>query len=204
MFGGPSLALPVTQWVVNHVMHLSAFVPLICLSGGSSAHLSSIVPVTSLHPPTPPICPSFPSFSLLRDCLFCHYFLAAGGNSGNLVNPLTTNCPLLPRCLNKQNGGGGGVRPPRNYKRQVATVTPLLGSLHFYSLQPASHFQSHFILRLSEMSGKVWILCLCFCVSVAEAHIWAWMLNMPHRPLKDGVRTLRDHPAAARAATVRH
>lgn len=57
---------------------------------------------------------------------------------------------------------------------------------------------------MSEMSGKLSLLFLCFCVSVAEAHIWAWMLNMPHRPPKDGVRSPREHPPVARAATVRH
>lgn len=56
---------------------------------------------------------------------------------------------------------------------------------------------------MSEMSGKVSLLCLCFCVSLAEAHIWAWMLNMPHRPPKDGAGPLREHPPVARAATVR-
>ncbi|XP_056898932.1 dickkopf-related protein 3-like [Takifugu flavidus] len=54
---------------------------------------------------------------------------------------------------------------------------------------------------MSEMSGKRSLLFLCFCVSVAEAHIWAWMLNMPHRPPKDGVRSPREHPPVARAAT---
>lgn len=106
--------LPVTQWLVNHVMHLSAFVPVICLSGGDKAGRGDARPgsIVQVPPPTPHICPSFPSFSLLHDCLFCHYFLTAGGNSGNLVNPLTTNCPLLPRCLNKQNGGGGSQARP--------------------------------------------------------------------------------------------
>lgn len=56
---------------------------------------------------------------------------------------------------------------------------------------------------MSEMSGKVSVLCLCFCVSLAEAHIWAWMLNMPHRPPKDGSGSLGEHPPVARAATVR-
>lgn len=42
-------------------------------------------------------------------CLFCHYFVAAGGNSGNLADPLTTNRPLLPY---KHNGGGGESGPP--------------------------------------------------------------------------------------------
>lgn len=49
--------------------------------------------------------------SLLHDWSFCHYFLAAGGDPGNLVNLLTTNCLLLPCCLDKQPGWGGGVKP---------------------------------------------------------------------------------------------
>ena len=50
------------------------------------------------------------SLSLLHDWSFCHYFLAAGGDLGNLVNLLTTNCLLLPCCLDKQPGWGG-VKP---------------------------------------------------------------------------------------------
>lgn len=197
---GPSLALPVTQWLVNRVMHLSAFVPLICLSGrdkagGGDARLGSIVPGCCQ---TVPICLSF---SLLRDCLFCHYFLAAGGSSGNLVNLLTSNCPLLPRSLNKQNGGGGR-QAPRTIKVTVKRILVLLDHFTFtvFSQWVAVIFNSF----LSEMSGKLSMFCLCFCLSLAEAHIWAWMLNMPHRPLKEGVRTPRDHPTVARAATVRH
>lgn len=141
---GPSLALPVTQWLVNRVMHLSAFVPLICLSGrdkagGGDARLGSIVPGCCQ---TVPICPSF---SLLRDCLFCHYFLAAGGSSGNLVNLLTSNCPLLPRSLNKQNGGGGEASPP-NYKSHGEKDPGTSGSLHFYCLQPVSRSDFQLLL----------------------------------------------------------
>lgn len=109
-----------------------------------SAPLCRLLSDRHVSPPAP-ICPSFPSFSLLRDCLFCHYFLAAGGNSGNLVNPLTTNCPLLPCCLNKQNGGGGSQAPHTikvTVKRQVATVTACILALldHF----TCSDFQAHF------------------------------------------------------------
>lgn len=83
MFGGPSLALPVTQWVVNHVMHLSAFVPVSCLSGGDKAgrgdaRLGSIVPgccqaVTSVHKP-PPTTPTSALLSPLFLCSTTAYF----------------------------------------------------------------------------------------------------------------------------------
>ncbi|XP_034426649.1 dickkopf-related protein 3-like isoform X2 [Hippoglossus hippoglossus] len=42
------------------------------------------------------------------------------------------------------------------------------------------------------MSGNLWMLVLCLCVSWAEARIWAWMLNMPQSPPKDGA--LREGP----------
>lgn len=197
---GPSVALPVTQGAVKRVVHLSAFVPLICLSGRDKAGrgdacLCCCQTLASVRRPL--ICP----LSLLHDWSFCHYFLAAGGNSGNLVNPLTTNCPLLPYCLNQQNAGGGSRPPPRDYKRQGEKA----GS-HCRCPDPGGPGGLLLFSRcdsMSEMSGKVSLLCLCFCVSLAEAHIWAWMLNMPHRPPKDGAGSLREHPPVARAATVR-
>lgn len=53
------------------------------------------------------------------------------------------------------------------------------------------------------MLGNVWMLGLCLCVSWAEAHIWAWMLNMPHSPPKEGAKALRDSAPVAKATTVR-
>ena len=71
------------------------------------------------------------SLSLLHDWSFCHYFLAAGGDLGNLVNLLTTNCLLLPCCLDKQPGWGGSEAPvtykSRCWKRRQPL--PLHGSL---------------------------------------------------------------------------
>lgn len=43
---------------------------------------------------------------------------------------------------------------------------------------------------------------LCLCLSWAEAHIWAWMLNMPHSPPKDGAKAVRGVTPAAKATTV--
>ncbi|XP_069560716.1 dickkopf-related protein 3-like [Brachyistius frenatus] len=37
-----------------------------------------------------------------------------------------------------------------------------------------------------KMSGNLWLLCLCLCFCWTEAHIWAWMLNLPHSPPKEG------------------
>lgn len=107
-------ALAVTQWVVKHVMHLSAFVLLVCLSGRDNhaeVVLASALLCETVVSPSRPSVPSSPSLSLLHDWSFCHYFLAAGGDPGNLVNLLTTNCLLLPCCLDKQPGWGGGVKP---------------------------------------------------------------------------------------------
>lgn len=106
-------ALAVTQWVVKHVMHLSAFVLLVCLSGRDNhaeVVLASALLCETVVSPSRPSVPSSPSLSLLHDWSFCHYFLAAGGDPGNLVNLLTTNCLLLPCCLDK-HPGWGGVKP---------------------------------------------------------------------------------------------
>ncbi|XP_061665795.1 dickkopf-related protein 3-like isoform X2 [Syngnathoides biaculeatus] len=42
---------------------------------------------------------------------------------------------------------------------------------------------------------------LCLCFALAEAHIWAWMLNMPHSPPKDGAVAPRVVAPPARATT---
>lgn len=102
----------------------SSFVCLAEINQAEVVLVSALLcqPVTSIHRPH---LPSFPSFSLPHDWSFCHYFLAAGGNPGNLVNPLTTNCLLLPCCLDKQPGGGG-VKPQWPIKvmeEEAATVT---------------------------------------------------------------------------------
>lgn len=69
-------------------------------------HCVKLLSAHHVHPSPPcPISPMSP-FSLLCDWSFCYYFLAAGGDPGNLVNPLTTNCLLLPCCLDKQPSGG--------------------------------------------------------------------------------------------------
>lgn len=56
----------------------------------------------------------------------------------------------------------------------------------------------------TEMFFNLWTLCLCLCFYLAEARIWAWMLNMPHSPPKAGGRTLRESSPAAKAAAVSH
>lgn len=109
---GPAVALPVTQRAAKHVMHSSAFVLLVCLSGRDNhAEEEEVVlvsaPLSPLPSPLPaPTSPPSLLSPLLHDWSLCHYFLAAGGDPGNLVNPLTTNCLLLPCCLDKQPGGG--------------------------------------------------------------------------------------------------
>lgn len=55
-----------------------------------------------------------------------------------------------------------------------------------------------------EMSGNLWMISLCLCVSWADAHIWAWMLNMPHSPPKEGAKAFQEQAPVARAATVRY
>lgn len=52
------------------------------------------------------------------------------------------------------------------------------------------------------MLGNLWPLFLCLCVSWAEAHIWAWMLNMPHSPPKEEAKALRDSAPVAKTTTV--
>lgn len=99
------------QWLYSETCHAFAVVLLICLSGRDNhrlgACLGSAVRSSPSHPsiPSQPQLHSFPS-SPLHDWSFCHYFLAAGGDPCNSVNPLTTNCLLLPCCLDKQPGGG--------------------------------------------------------------------------------------------------
>lgn len=48
------------------------------------------------------------------------------------------------------------------------------------------------------------MLCLCLCFSWTDAHIWAWMLNMPHSPPKEGPKALRDSTPVAKPSTVRY
>lgn len=52
------------------------------------------------------------------------------------------------------------------------------------------------------MLGNLWMLSLFLCVSCAEAHIWAWMLNMPHSPPKEGTKALRENLPVAKPVTV--
>lgn len=55
------------------------------------------------------------------------------------------------------------------------------------------------------MLGNLWMLCLCLCFSaLAEASIWAWMLNMPHSPPKEGAKALRESAPVVKATTVRY
>ncbi|XP_062331070.1 dickkopf-related protein 3-like [Osmerus eperlanus] len=42
------------------------------------------------------------------------------------------------------------------------------------------------------MSRTLFFLCLFVCMLRAQARIWAWMLNMPHGPPKEGSIPLRD------------
>ncbi|KAG8008765.1 Beta-tectorin [Nibea albiflora] len=51
------------------------------------------------------------------------------------------------------------------------------------------------------MLGNLWMLCLCLCFSRAEARIWAWMLNMPHSPPKEGAKALRESAPLAKVPT---
>lgn len=64
--------LPVTQWLVNHVMHLSAFVPVICLSGGDKAGRGDARPGSIVQVPPPP--PTSALLSPLFPCSTTAYF----------------------------------------------------------------------------------------------------------------------------------
>lgn len=55
-----------------------------------------------------------------------------------------------------------------------------------------------------EMLGNLWMVCLCICFSWTDAHIWAWMLNMPHSPPKEGAKALRESVPVAKTAMVRY
>lgn len=129
---GPAVALPVSQGVVKHVMHLSAFVLLVCLSGRDNHTEVALVSALLCGAVFSPSRPSIP-FSPLHDWSLCHYFLAAGGDPGNLVNPLTTNCLLLPCCLDKQPGERRGSRAPVTYKSHVGR-----GGSHCHYMDPCS------------------------------------------------------------------
>lgn len=111
VFGVKTCSGSTCQRAVKHVINLSAFVLLVCFSGRDN-HVKVVLvlallceTVVSPSPPSVPHLSSFP-FSPLHEWPFCHYFLTAGGDPNNLVNPLTTNCLLLLCCLDKQPGGG--------------------------------------------------------------------------------------------------
>lgn len=109
----------------------------VCLVGTNPAEVV-LVP----GPLCRPLCPLPLRPLLLHDWSFCHYFLAAGGDPGNLVNPLTTNCLLLPCCLGKQLGGGagwGGGQALVTYKSHAGGA----GS-HCHSVDPCSPDSLHF------------------------------------------------------------
>lgn len=58
-------------------------------------------------------------------------------------------------------------------------------------------------LSVSEMLGKPNLVLLFLWISGTDAHIWAWMLNMPHSPPKEGPKALRESTPVAKALTVR-
>ena len=120
----------------------------------------------------------------------------------------------------KSQAGGGGTtitaRIPADLTPSdrrwislvVVVVVELLSSDPFFLLLQVTdsvveHFQSCLSGFEAEMLGNLWMLCLCLCSSWAEAHIWAWMLNMPHSPPKEGAKALREHVPVAKAPTVR-
>ncbi|CAL8304994.1 unnamed protein product [Lota lota] len=39
---------------------------------------------------------------------------------------------------------------------------------------------------------SLWLACFCLWFSLAQARIWAWLLNMPYSPPKDGPSAQRD------------
>ncbi|KAK7919351.1 hypothetical protein WMY93_010635 [Mugilogobius chulae] len=45
------------------------------------------------------------------------------------------------------------------------------------------------------------IVCLLLCFTYTEARIWAWMLNMPHNPTKEGAKALMDPAPAPKPTT---
>lgn len=53
------------------------------------------------------------------------------------------------------------------------------------------------------MFWKGSLVCLFLCFSWTEARIWAWMLNMPHSPPKEGAKALRESAPDAKVLTVR-
>lgn len=53
------------------------------------------------------------------------------------------------------------------------------------------------------MFGNLWLVCLCLSFYGTEARIWAWMLNMPHSPPKEGAKALRQSTPVAKPVTVR-
>ncbi|KAF7203985.1 dickkopf-related protein 3 isoform X2 [Nothobranchius furzeri] len=51
------------------------------------------------------------------------------------------------------------------------------------------------------MMGKLNLFCLLLSFSYTEARIWAWMLNMPHTPPKEGAKALRENIPISKALT---
>ncbi|XP_015243360.1 PREDICTED: dickkopf-related protein 3-like [Cyprinodon variegatus] len=56
-------------------------------------------------------------------------------------------------------------------------------------------------LSVSEMLGKSNLVLLFLWISGTDARIWAWMLNMPHSPPKEGPKALRESTPVAKAFT---
>lgn len=54
------------------------------------------------------------------------------------------------------------------------------------------------------MFGNLWFVCLCLSFYGTEARIWAWMLNMPHSPPKEGAKALQQSAPVAKQVTVRY
>lgn len=106
VFGVKTCSGSSCQRAAKRVINLSAFVLLVCFSGRDN-HVKVVLVLALLCEtvvsPSPPSVPHLSSFPFWP---FCHYFLTAGGDPNNLVNPLTTNCLLLLCCLDKQPGGG--------------------------------------------------------------------------------------------------
>ncbi|XP_005794774.1 dickkopf-related protein 3-like isoform X3 [Xiphophorus maculatus] len=51
------------------------------------------------------------------------------------------------------------------------------------------------------MLGEMNLVLLFVCFSGTDARIWAWMLNMPHGPPKDGAKPLGENSPVAKALT---